>query len=199
MQPPRWVTVCVMALIFSVVACSTTKDREVLEGHCVEGVKFVASATTLNVDKRTISTKVKCTQPTEAQHMNIKHVQQKCGSSCGIACVAMTSGIDFDTVLEWSGRPGISARKLYDLACKADLAPSYREHRELSPDAVHIVAVPSLNIKAGMHLIVIDTRDANLAAGEWCKMYDPVEGIPGKEVYTPELLRGWGDVLEVKV
>ena len=89
----------------------------------------------------------------------------------------MVSGVDFDTVLDWSGRADVSTRMLYELLRWAGVTPTHREYIELSPDAVHIVAVPSLSIKAGMHLIVIDTRDANLSAGEWCKMYDPVEGI----------------------
>lgn len=131
----------------------------------------------------------------------IEFVQQKCGSSCGIACVAMVSGVDFDTVLHWNnGKPGVNSRTLDRLLVKAGVIPIHQIYDDLTPNAVQIVTVPSLNIKAGTHYIVVDTRDENLPgkAGQWGVIYDPVKGREGKEFYTIEMLTGWGGVVKVE-
>lgn len=135
--------------------------------------------------------------------MKIEFVQQRCGSSCGIACVAMVSGVEFDTVLEWNERPGVSSRQLDQLLIRAGLKPIRYDYPDILPDKVYIVMVPSLNIKAGGHYIVIDTREPESSdeAAEgytWCKLYDPVQGREGKESYTVDMLQTWGDIVEVR-
>jgi len=130
--------------------------------------------------------------------MQINFVQQKCGSSCGIAVASMATGVDFDTVLEWSGQAGISDRKLDELLTKGGADFVRHSYPEIEPESVYIVVVPSLNKRAVQHYIIVDTREESLESGEWGKVYDPVTGREGKEFYTASDLKSWSAIVEIK-
>jgi hypothetical protein len=46
------------------------------------------------------------------------------------------------------------------------------------PDTVYLLSVPSLNIRGGMHQVVLDTR------GDGCVVYDPAMGRDDKYYYV---------------
>ncbi len=128
----------------------------------------------------------------------IIHAAQTCDKSCGIACVAMVSGIAPSTIERWSGRPETDALSIECLLVKVRLHSRLEFSNQLFEDRVYIVAVPSLNIPGGMHYIVIDTRLFNLDENgpDWI-IFDPNWGLEGKKFYTHENFKSWGELISV--
>ena len=85
--------------------------------------------------------------------MNLVH--QKCNNSCGVACLSMVTGDDFDFVLDKIGRPDISLQELDRYLKERGFSIQRQEYPDLYADTLNIVVVPSLNEIGATHYIVI--------------------------------------------
>lgn len=127
----------------------------------------------------------------------ITPVQQTLDNNCTSACIAMITGLDISAITAEFHKDYIGMR--VDTPEYLDgLGFSYRRclaaERKLHPGYVYLVAVPSLNIKGGMHNIVIQT---SLDAERWY-VIDPNEGKEGKEIY-PQDTMAWMPELEFQI
>lgn len=113
--------------------------------------------------------------------IEITHQQQNYNNSCASACMAMLLGRtsqeveeEFHEAYRAKGDP-----YLFEYAAEQGLVlEESRSTQALEPDYVYLVGVPSLNMRATMHLVVIDLR------GDENVVYDPNKGRQGKWVYT---------------
>lgn len=123
--------------------------------------------------------------------MHIKHVQQECSQSCGIACVAMVTGKPFTDIRKQVESVPISNYTLHTLLNSNGIVAEHAPFLQLFPDEVYIMAAPSLNRGGSMHYIVVDTRETPF------KVYDPNVGIDDKQVYSHKTIRSWGVLTKV--
>jgi len=110
-------------------------------------------------------------------------VQQRFGTDCVIATLAMYSKKPYEEVVEVSERLGIKPLGLcqYDaLRILKEFGHTLEQSFDFYEFVPCIVSAPSLNSKGKMHSVYWD--------GE--KVLDPQEGNPGKEFYDNELLFG---------
>ena len=128
--------------------------------------------------------------------MNI--VTQKDDLGCGIACVAMVAGISYEeaaSVMPEHCRTGtfridqIVALKSLGFRCIHYLPA------QIAPGRVFIIGVPSLNMAASSHDIVIDWSSPDVGAF----ILDPNTGrCPDRKVYGHDAdLKSYGEVIEV--
>lgn len=116
--------------------------------------------------------------------MIIKHQMQPCPVSCVTTCMAMIANIP---VVEMIDRFHLEYRdgELSNGDMLRALGIEFRDFRSsdrksIDEDGVYLLGVPSLNIKGGMHQILIEMAD-----GEW-SVFDPNEGKEGKVYYTAD-------------
>ena len=115
-----------------------------------------------------------------SEERKLKIVTQEHPVGCGVACAAMVAGVTYAEAAEkavWDPDVGMSPEEL-----NATLdALGVKFERLLMPEfrrcVLHIMSVPSLNVVAGMHYVVVDMRD-----GLWTVL-DPQRGMPGKKYY----------------
>lgn len=125
--------------------------------------------------------------------MRIKLVNQECGQSCGIACVAMVTGKPFANIRQQVTHVPISQRTMEHLLTDNGVRFNKPVYDDLLPDRVYIMAVPSLNKSGSMHYVVADTRGV-------LDIYDPLNhGEDGGDFYTPSKLISWGRLLEIEI
>lgn len=86
---------------------------------------------------------------------------------------------------------GLSGRETDRLLVRLGIMPRYRNGEDIRPGRIYLVQVPSLNIRGGMHMIVLDSRADPL-------VFDPNTGREGVETYDLGKIRGWGDLIEVE-
>ncbi len=117
-------------------------------------------------------------QPT-AESRPITFVQQPTSDSCVSACLAMLLGIPVERVLEeFHDRYKAHEVKPFDyLAGKIQAHYPVDAEEDLEWDRVYLLGVPSLNIRGGMHAVLLDTRGGKL------RLYDPNVGKAGREYY----------------
>lgn len=125
----------------------------------------------------------------------IKLVRQECGSSCGVACVAMVSGKTFGDVRVLVDDPALSPRDLDNLLGRCGVTFERQLYPDLLPHSLYIVSAPSLNIRAGMHWIVLLTGES-LGDGRvsvW--VFDPAP--EGKQSYADGGLSSWAEATRI--
>jgi hypothetical protein len=114
--------------------------------------------------------------------MKIKHVKQPTNTSCVSACIAMLTSCDVKIIIE----------EFHELYSRAEIRPDEFLARhgivaepvsildnQLQFDKIYLVSVPSLNVQAVTHQIIIDLRD-----DENVMLFDPNQGKKSKKYYT---------------
>lgn len=115
--------------------------------------------------------------------MKIIHVNQPTSNSCVSACIAMISGIDVQVVYDEFHDHYKSCHMNageYLLAKGIKTVVGTSESR-VQWGSVYLLAVPSLNVEAGMHQIVLDCQSEDLGI----EIYDPNEGYENRKYYVP--------------
>lgn len=112
----------------------------------------------------------------------IKHQTQPCNTSCMSTCLAMIVNKPAQEIIDkyharYRGE-SISLRQMLN-----DLQVPFKsfdsaDHTLLSEVGAYMVSVPSVNIKGGLHQIVIEVRDFDYL------VHDPVRGKPGRYYYV---------------
>lgn len=114
------------------------------------------------------------------ERKEIIHVTQFTDNSCVSACIAMVTGISEKEVFdEFHDAYMKGSMRLCDYLEKHSVpfeVKTIRDH--IRPDTVYLLSVPSLNIRAGMHQVVFDTRGCDNV------IYDPAKGREGKYYYV---------------
>jgi ABC-type bacteriocin/lantibiotic exporter with double-glycine peptidase domain len=113
----------------------------------------------------------------------MKLIRQKDDYSCGIACVAMVSGLSFSKVKECSKNIlrsdyTMTAEEMDALLKSLKIRFSRKLYPRFAKTSLYIVTVPSLNVVGGNHYVVVDLRDAVFT------VYDPQEGRKNKKYYA---------------
>lgn len=137
--------------------------------------------------------------------MTIRMIRQKDDYSCGIACIAMVSGISFKDALIATKKVltasqfkhGMIERDLDNvlksLGCKIErlLYP------EITKQVPHIILVPSLNVVGGNHYVV------SHFVNNMFSIYDPQYRRKGKKYYALDRetegvqLKGYSSVVRI--
>ena len=115
--------------------------------------------------------------PATVTRFEIVHQQQPDGQTCGQTCLAMILGVPVADVVKVFGRIGCSTRELYYALDRCALWWNALLYEYPMLHGHYIAMVPSLNIEAGTHYVVI-RRDEN---GE--TVFDPNRGREGKKFY----------------
>ena len=125
--------------------------------------------------------------------VEMQHVRQLTDVDCGMACLAMVSGIPIERLAErFESERGMSKRELCDALRDIGVPHRVSLYNELNFGSAYIATVVSLNNPNGMHWVVLDFRC-------WRKLvYDPREGCEGKRFYSCfEDLHTWADLIQV--
>jgi len=112
-------------------------------------------------------------------------VQQVCSHSCGHACISMVTKVPIDILLEEAPTFGVGISEDIMLAlfakhgfiCRPILYPHLVQY-----SGVYICTVPSLNVMAGTHYILMCVDNTGITT-----LYDPNEGRVEKKSYTNHL------------
>lgn len=113
--------------------------------------------------------------------MEIIHQIQPTATSCASTCIAMLLNVPAEEIIEQfhdqykAGEINVDQFLLNKGLTVESLLSSYWQCQW---DGIYIAAVPSLNIKANLHQIIIDTRNNKVT------IYDPNMGKPGKNYYV---------------
>ena len=113
--------------------------------------------------------------------MIIKHQQQPTSTSCASACIAMLLNVPVEDVIKKfhdKYKAGEMNIDHYLLNHGLTIEPLLSSYWQAQWDGIYLAAVPSLNIKANLHEIIIDTRNNDV------KIYDPNMGKPSKCYYV---------------
>lgn len=134
--------------------------------------------------------------------MKIEFKQQPTNVTCVHACVAMLINKPVKYVIDWANKKyGLTENdalaNAYEKEILNEHGHGYRRRRldYLAPGSIYLLSVPSLNIQAGMHRIILDFREV-----DW-KIYDPCKGRKGKLYYSTEAdgidLLCWAEPVEI--
>lgn len=113
--------------------------------------------------------------------MEIKHQQQPTATSCASACIAMLLNVPVEDVIKKfhdQYKAGEINIDHYLLNHGLTVEPLLSTYWQTQWDNVYLLAVPSLNIKANLHSIILDTRH------DAVKIFDPNMGKPNKNYYV---------------
>ncbi|MDD5150164.1 MAG: hypothetical protein PHC28_06725 [Flavobacterium sp.] len=112
----------------------------------------------------------------------------------------MVSGIDYEELradfTEYTNR-GVSTNEMLSILDKIDCQYIRYIDTKLFYNRLYIITVPSLNVIAGNHCIVIDTRkwtidDMNII------VHDPQKGNIGEKYYDIYSdIKSWAEVVEI--
>jgi hypothetical protein len=129
----------------------------------------------------------------------IKLVNQDDNVSCVLAGVAMVTGVSLSMIRErckilniW---PPLNTFDQCRLLVFCGIFPVMQniDCESLIEGNVYAVTVPSLNTKGhGLHSIIVDTRNE----GD-IQIFDPQNGIEGKDFYTEDALKCYSTVLKL--
>lgn len=112
----------------------------------------------------------------------IKHQKQPCPVSCMSACVAMVAGIPAGTVRRDMHKryreQGMSLRHMLDELNIPFTSFHTVEDGKLEYVGAYLCTMPSLNIQAGTHAVVIE-----VTASTW-HVLDPNRGKKGRKFYV---------------
>lgn len=110
----------------------------------------------------------------------IKPQQQPTFDTCASACLAMITGIDVQEVIDEFHADYFAGKKRpsdYLLEHGYHFRMGTDEELGLFKDRLYLLTVPSLNIEAGLHFVVADTRPSKT------HIHDPARTMPGKKFY----------------
>lgn len=113
----------------------------------------------------------------------ITHQMQNLPTSCCSAALAMILGKPASEVEEAFHVPyeaGLTSEYEYLTLGGVGFDPLGPNLRSILWDQVYLLAVPSLNLQATLHSVVVDTRFGTY------KVYDPNQGREGRLYYTGE-------------
>ena len=122
--------------------------------------------------------------------IDIKHVMQQCPRSCAVACIAMVTGKPFDEIRKQASQPNLGDVEADNLLAANGVRPTRSYYNELKPGNIYLMHVPSLNLRASMHCIVVDCR-------EDFKVLDPNKGRDGADVYDEKTVKAWGSLIKI--
>jgi hypothetical protein len=110
----------------------------------------------------------------------VQHIVQINDRSCVAACLAMITGRSSKEVFDEFHDSYINGKtRLCDYLEKHSIPFELKTIRDhVRPGTVYLLSVPSLNIRGGMHQVVLDTR------GDICVVYDPAKGKEDKFYYV---------------
>lgn len=115
----------------------------------------------------------------------IQHQTQPCPVSCVSTCLAMVAGKPVDQIVErFHAAYRETELSLGDMLRELEIGfTDYRssERQSINTDGVYLCGVPSLNIRGGMHEIVIEMADD----GEWT-ILDPNMGRGDRLYYSAD-------------
>lgn len=115
--------------------------------------------------------------------------------NCVSACLAMLTDRNVDDVSDEFHKDYMDAKLNVHNYLDYHKIPYERllsEQRGPQPDMIYIAAVPSLNLRAHMHQILIETNRSD----QWW-VHDPNNGRDGKEFYTASTIKAY--VLEYAI
>jgi len=124
----------------------------------------------------------------------IKHQTQPTPNSCLSACLAMilnkpvleVMGEFHDSYYDNHGENRLLPEDYLKRYSCINLASSGKTNQNLTDKGVYLLAVPSLNIKGGLHSIVYEIKQSE--DGFWHHtIYDPNMGYKGREYYVNNL------------
>lgn len=127
------------------------------------------------------------------------HQQQPTWYSCNQTVLAMLLGVPVDEVLRVFPTEGMVTRELYAALDRCGFTWNAFMFGTLVTEGFYILGVPSLNLEAGGHTILLEWHGSD----EPSVVYDPNRGKVGKRFYTAGNdeggipLRWWTDVIYV--
>lgn len=130
--------------------------------------------------------------------MNIRDIKkqtQLTPTSCVPCCIAMVTGVDQQSIIDEMAKHYDSSggsHSEFRQWVRMGYLPRQLPYGDLQPGSLMLATVPSLNIEAGNHRIIIDWR------GDEPIVYDPNEGREGRKHYTYHKLRGWSELTVVE-
>jgi len=114
--------------------------------------------------------------------MKIIHAQQPTHNTCASACLAMLTQRPIEQIIEefhHEYQKGHTDELRYLLEKGYDITiPSVKDSFLIRSETICLACVPSLNIKGGMHCVVVDLRSDSAA------LYDPNYGRERVWSYT---------------
>lgn len=114
----------------------------------------------------------------------IQHQTQPCPVSCVATCIAMITDFPANQVIEAfhkEYREGdLSIGDMFRRIGLAFKSFDTAERQSLDEDGVYMVSVPSLNIRGGMHQVIVEIAD-----GEWTVL-DPNMGRDDRLYYSSQ-------------
>ena len=128
-----------------------------------------------------------------------RHVRQTHPKGCVIACLAMVTGLHYDTILLAAlelfpdflpEKRGISSEEMITILDDLEFSWESCFPVKFLHEGLHIATVPSLTTIGQGHCIVIDNTEGFV-------ILDPQEGNPGKLVYADGMLKTYSDVIRV--
>lgn len=126
---------------------------------------------------------------------DIELIRQECDRSCGVACVAMVAGKTFGEVRAMVDDPGLNSQDIDRLLGRCGVAFERQLHPTLAAHQVYIVTVPSLNVRGGLHYIVLFTEAENADGTVECSLLDPVR--EGKQSYMDGGFLSWAECVRI--
>lgn len=114
--------------------------------------------------------------------MYITHQTQPCNTSCMSTCLAMIVNKPAQEIIDqYHEKYRTQCTPLRDMLNSLGVpftSFDTADHPNLTEVGVYMVTVPSLNIRAGTHQILIEVRDFDYV------VIDPVKGKPGRFYYV---------------
>lgn len=128
--------------------------------------------------------------------MEIVHQTQLTPSSCVPACIAMVTGVDQQLIIDEMAAHNGSCGGRHDEFkqwVRMGYLPQCLPFSDLiaGHGKIMLATVPSLNIEAGNHRIVLDFRKS-------LTVYDPNQGREGRKFYDRDRLRGFSELTIVE-
>ena len=108
----------------------------------------------------------------------IKHQKQPTDKTCTSTCLAMILDKPVQEIVEDFHQDYLEYNFMpsqYLEACGVKVKKFYSEGNLIRAEKLYLVTVPSINTQAGLHHILVDTRDIKNP-----KVYDPQEGTGNK-------------------
>lgn len=123
----------------------------------------------------------------------MKLIKQRTDIDCVICCVAMAASVSYEEACEaFDDKPPYNEPHELVALTRLGIFGDTSRYGTLLGGCISIITVPSLNIKAVNHRIVVDTTVPGYT------VYDPQNGVPGKEAYiTYSDIKGFSEVIRV--
>jgi len=131
---------------------------------------------------------------------SIVHQQQPTWYSCNQTVLAMLLGVPVEDVLRVFPTEGMITRELHAALDRCGFTWNAFVFGTLAAEGFYILAVPSLNLEAGGHSVLLEFRGTDQPS----ICYDPNRGKDGKKYYTAcgedggVPLRWWSEIIYVR-